>query len=83
MSGQINSTTSESKLSLANAALKTLFGKLTKDDSFSLVTFNSTAHVVIPLTSVSLLNIENISALVDNMCAGLNAAYGAFPSEAF
>jgi Ca-activated chloride channel homolog len=77
------SATRYSKLQLAKDSLKTLISKLSPADSFALLTFDSAAKTVIPLTRVGTLDASEMAQTIDairsggstNLSAGLTAAY--------
>ena len=79
----------KTKLQLAIESLKELMTRLTAQDSFGLVTFDSDAHVLVPLTRVDQLDKDATARIIDgiasggstNLSAGLEGAYRQFPAE--
>jgi uncharacterized protein YegL len=85
---QMKSEASKTKLQLAIESLKVLMSKLTPQDSFGLITFDSDAYVLIPLTSVDQLDKDKTIQTIDGICSGgstnlsvgLECAYRQFPT---
>merc|ERR1712110_303841 len=80
----------KSKMQLANEAVVSLLSKLQADDRVGIVLFNNDAHVLLPLTTVSELDLPSISAQQlavrasggTSMEAGFRAASGLLRPEA-
>ena len=79
----------KTKLQLALESLKVLMSRLTVQDSFGLVTFDSDAEVLIPLSNVGTLDKARTAAIIDgiacrgstDLSAGLRCAYRQFPES--
>lgn len=70
------------RIVLAKEAILMLFSKLRPNDSFSLITFNNSATVIIPLSKVSSINFDELTNRLSvinasggtTLSSGLNAA---------
>lgn len=67
MNGQLSRTksTGKTRLQLAREAIKKFYKKLIPDDIFSLVTFESQAHTIIPSEYVKNMEEESVMACID------------------
>jgi hypothetical protein len=86
---QMKREASKTKLQLAIESLKVIMSKLIPQDSFGLITFDSDAYVLVPLTSFDQLDKEKTMRTIDGICSGgstnlsvgLECAYRQFPTS--
>lgn len=72
MGSGLNSQGEGCRIVLAKQAILMFFSKLRPNDSFSLITFNNTAKVIIPLEKVKSINFDQLT----NKLSEINASGG-------